>query len=104
MLFSESDSPAELLCEKELLYSAGVVLADPMCGSGTLLIEAAMIICNRAPGLLRRQPWPFEGWHDFDKEACRAAYREARDAAKPWVGAPLQGNDWHPGALELARE
>lgn len=35
------------------------VLLDPMCGSGTLLIEAALMATNRAPGLLRRR-WPFE--------------------------------------------
>jgi 23S rRNA G2445 N2-methylase RlmL len=46
---------------------AGTVLADPMCGSGTLLIEAALIATATAPGLLR-QAWPFEAWHDHDKQ------------------------------------
>jgi Predicted N6-adenine-specific DNA methylase len=36
-------------------------LLDPMCGSGTLLIEAAMQACDMAPGLLRRR-FGFEGW------------------------------------------
>jgi 23S rRNA (guanine2445-N2)-methyltransferase / 23S rRNA (guanine2069-N7)-methyltransferase len=46
---------------------AGSVLADPMCGSGTMLIEAALIATATAPGLLR-QKWPFEAWHDHDKQ------------------------------------
>lgn len=37
----------------------GLSLLDPMCGSGTFLIEAALMACNRAPGL-RRQHWPFQ--------------------------------------------
>jgi hypothetical protein len=47
---------------------AGIVLADPMCGSGTLLIEAALIATGTAPGLLLRNTWPFEAWHDHDKQ------------------------------------
>ena len=38
---------------------SGKVLCDPMCGSGTLLIEAALIATNHAPGLLRGL-WPFQ--------------------------------------------
>lgn len=45
----------------------GVVLADPMCGSGTFLIEAALIATNTAPGLLR-QHWAFESWHDHNRQ------------------------------------
>jgi 23S rRNA G2445 N2-methylase RlmL len=36
-----------------------MVLLDPMCGSGTFLIEAALMACNRAPGLMRTH-WPFQ--------------------------------------------
>lgn len=49
------------------MCGSGVVLADPMCGSGTFLIEAALIATNTAPGLLRQQ-WPFESWHDHDRQ------------------------------------
>jgi 23S rRNA G2445 N2-methylase RlmL len=35
------------------------VLLDPFCGTGTILIQAALMACNVAPGLLRRQ-WPFQ--------------------------------------------
>ena len=40
---------------------------DPMCGSGTLLIEAALIALNMAPGVYRNQ-FAFEKWDDFDAE------------------------------------
>jgi len=40
---------------------------DPMCGSGTLLIEAALIARNMAPGLFRKK-YAFEKWAEFDKE------------------------------------
>jgi len=40
---------------------------DPMCGSGTLLIEAALIALNLAPGVFRNQ-FAFEKWDDFDAE------------------------------------
>ena len=40
---------------------------DPMCGSGTLLIEAALIARNMAPGLFRKE-YAFEKWPDFDAE------------------------------------
>ena len=38
---------------------------DPMCGSGTILIEAAMIACNIPPNLMRKE-FAFERWHDWD--------------------------------------
>ena len=40
-------------------------LLDPMCGSGTILIEAAMIACNIPPNLLRNE-FAFEKWNDWD--------------------------------------
>jgi len=59
------------------VLAAGMILAtgwkgetpfvDPMCGSGTLLIEAALIALNIAPGVFRSQ-FAFEKWDDFDAE------------------------------------
>lgn len=40
---------------------------DPMCGSGTVLIEAAMIACNIPPNLIRKE-FAFERWQDWDVE------------------------------------
>ena len=48
---------------------------DPMCGSGTLLIEAALIARNMAPGLFRKE-FAFEKWPDFDKELFDKIYND----------------------------
>ena len=48
---------------------------DPMCGSGTLLIEAALIAQNIAPGLFRKG-FAFERWRDFDKELFEFIYND----------------------------
>jgi len=77
------------------------VLVDPMCGSGTFLIEAALIATRRAPGLTRRK-WPFQGWHDFDEAAWDRAVASAEEARRPWSGQIL-GSDIHEGALWLAK-
>ncbi|KLV03772.1 23S rRNA methyltransferase [Photobacterium aquae] len=56
-------------------------LLDPMCGSGTLLIEAAMIAAGIAPGLKRKR-WGFESFKDFDKEAWMEIHAEATVKAR----------------------
>ena len=48
---------------------------DPMCGSGTLLIEAALIARNMAPGLFRKE-FAFEKWSDFDCELFDEIYND----------------------------
>lgn len=50
-------------------------LIDPMCGSGTFLIEAALIAANIAPGVFRKQ-YAFEKWADFDKELFDKIYND----------------------------
>jgi 23S rRNA G2445 N2-methylase RlmL len=76
-------------------------LADPMVGSGTFLIEAALMATNSAPGLFRRW-WPFMTWPDGDREAWREAVAEARGARVAAPRVELWGNDAHGGALALA--
>ena len=48
---------------------------DPMCGSGTLPIEAALIACNMAPGLFRKG-YAFEKWPDFDADLFETIYND----------------------------
>ena len=52
---------------------------DPMCGSGTLLIEAAMIALNIPPGI-HREGFAFEKWADFDSELFSDIYNDDSDA------------------------
>lgn len=90
--------------------AAGCVLAaewdgkgpvvDPMCGSGTLLAEAASLALGRAPGALRRG-WAFERLPGFDRSAWEAIRAEAIPA--PGRGVRLYGVDRSPAAIEAAR-
>ncbi|MEJ2765562.1 bifunctional 23S rRNA (guanine(2069)-N(7))-methyltransferase RlmK/23S rRNA (guanine(2445)-N(2))-methyltransferase RlmL [Photobacterium sp. MCCC 1A19761] len=56
-------------------------LLDPMCGSGTLLIEAAMIAADIAPGIKRKR-WGFESIKDFDRETWLEIHAEANVKAR----------------------
>ncbi|KAH7387880.1 hypothetical protein KP509_16G046600 [Ceratopteris richardii] len=76
-------------------------LLDPMCGSGTFLIEAALMACKHAPGL-HRQRWPFHTWHDFNHTLWKECWDGAASARRtPPKGLTLMGNDIHEGALSL---
>lgn len=79
-------------------------LIDPMCGSGTLAIEAAQWAVNMAPGLMRER-FGFERWADFDDEAERVM-RELRGQLRSKVSgqAPkITASDIDVGALEIAK-
>ncbi|WP_439882223.1 THUMP domain-containing class I SAM-dependent RNA methyltransferase [Pontibacter sp. MBLB2868] len=60
---------------------------DPMCGSGTFLIEAAMMAQNIAPGLYRRDPFGFENWKDYDAGLLEMIWKTAE--AKAVLDKPL---------------
>ncbi|BCQ38984.1 ribosomal RNA large subunit methyltransferase K/L [Erwinia rhapontici] len=62
-------------------WQVGSPLVDPMCGSGTLLIEAAMIASDRAPGLQRKH-WGFTGWSQFNQSLWSDVTREAHERAR----------------------
>lgn len=79
-------------------------LVDPMCGSGTLLIEAGLWAAQHAPGLSRAD-FGFERWADFDDSArstLKELRQEAENAAKP-LALSLIGSDTDSRALEAAR-
>jgi putative N6-adenine-specific DNA methylase len=79
----------------------GVPLLDPMCGSGTILIEAAQIALDIAPGLGRR--FAFEKLKNFDKPRWREMLRQAAARQKPRVPLPIYGSDLSVEALKAAR-
>ncbi len=80
-------------------YDGAQPLVDPMCGSGTFLIEGAWLSMRRAPGLERS--FAFERFPGFDAAAWEA--RRARAEALPAPRAPLYGYDINAGALGTAR-
>ncbi|WP_092520554.1 bifunctional 23S rRNA (guanine(2069)-N(7))-methyltransferase RlmK/23S rRNA (guanine(2445)-N(2))-methyltransferase RlmL [Xenorhabdus japonica] len=58
-------------------WNVGTPMVDPMCGSGTLLIEAAMIAADCAPGLHRKH-WGFTSWLKFNETIWREITTEAQ--------------------------
>ncbi|MDR1555683.1 MAG: THUMP domain-containing protein [Tannerellaceae bacterium] len=74
---------------------------DPMCGSGTLLIEAAMIALNIAPGIYRKE-FAFEKWIDFDPELLNRIYND--ESGERCFTFKCYGSDISPLAIESARK
>ncbi len=85
------------------IAAAGGALVDPMCGSGTLLIEGAWIAGDVAPGLLRPR-FGFTGWLGHDSDAWDDLIVEADDRAEAGLAAlpPIAGSDSQASAVELA--
>lgn len=77
------------------------MLVDPFCGTGTILIEAAMMARNIAPGLGRK--FASEAWTCFPETLWKAARKEAYEAMKPDVELKLVGSDIDPRAIKTAR-
>ncbi|MDX5421732.1 MAG: methyltransferase, partial [Hymenobacteraceae bacterium] len=66
---------------------------DPMCGSGTFLIEAALMAQNIAPGLYRRDPFGFEKWKDYDESLLEMIWKTAEAKAVDAPRAQIIGYD-----------
>jgi 23S rRNA (guanine2445-N2)-methyltransferase / 23S rRNA (guanine2069-N7)-methyltransferase len=88
------------------LAAAGAPLLDPMCGSGTIVIEAALIAAGVAPGLARER-YGFEAWLEHKPKV----WRELKDAAQVRAEAgrkrelpPLLGSDVDAAAIRAARD
>lgn len=82
------------------LAAQGAAFLDPLCGSGTFVIEAAMIAAGIAPGL-RRDYFGFLRWRGHDPEL----FKREREAALADIGTvvkPLRGRDRDPTAIRVA--
>jgi 23S rRNA (guanine2445-N2)-methyltransferase / 23S rRNA (guanine2069-N7)-methyltransferase len=79
----------------------GEPLIDPMCGSGTLVIEAALMATDAAPGLGRHY-FGFLGWRGHDPELWQRVLAEARERRRPTHAAPLVGSDIDGDAVRRA--
>ncbi len=80
-------------------YRGEVPLVDPMCGSGTFLIEAALIAANIPPGIYRKG-FAFEKWKDFDGELFDRLYND--DTQEREVKYKIYGADISPKAVDIA--
>ena len=79
-----------------------VLLWDPFCGSGTIPIEASMIMTHRAPGMNRA--FAGEAYAFFPPGIWDAARTEARDAVDDATAFEAYGSDTDARVLEFARE
>lgn len=86
------------ICEK------GGVFADPMCGSGTLAIEAAMIAADMAPGITRSE-WGFTGWTKHDEDIWNEVLDEADERAEAGLASMprIVAGDIDPRVIEMAQ-
>ena len=75
-------------------------LIDPMCGSGTIPIEGALIARRIAPGLGRH--FAFESWPDFDSRLWYDVVAGARARVIARAPAPIMGSDRDAGAIHAA--
>lgn len=74
---------------------------DPMCGSGTFLVEAALIAANINPGIYR-ESFAFEKWKDFDKDLFEDLYND--DSEEREFNYKIFGGDINPDAIAVARK
>ncbi|HTM70111.1 MAG TPA: bifunctional 23S rRNA (guanine(2069)-N(7))-methyltransferase RlmK/23S rRNA (guanine(2445)-N(2))-methyltransferase RlmL [Luteimonas sp.] len=88
------------------VYAEGGALLDPMCGSGSLLIEGALMAADIAPGLLRHRDAPPTRWKGFDMAAWETLVAEARtraDAGRAALRPAFHGSDLDPHAIQSAQ-
>lgn len=96
---------AAILQKAKLKERNPEIVLDPMCGSGTFIIEALMILTDRAPGLVRR--FGFNGWHGHDRELWLSLKAEAAERHEKALEQPLPkfyayDADWE--AVKATRE
>ena len=82
-------------------WSPEIPLLDPMCGSGTILIEAACMALDIAPGLGRH--FAFENFKNFDARCWREGLQQAAARQRPKSLLAIYGSDRSADALKAAR-
>ena len=86
-------------------YDGTEPLLDPMCGSGTIAIEAAYLALHKAPLIHRgKDDFGFERQAGFDRPLWRRVADEARAAKLPALPAPIFANDLRQQFVDLARQ
>ncbi|MGB3309640.1 MAG: THUMP domain-containing protein [Nodosilinea sp.] len=83
-------------------WTGDVPLLDPLCGSGTLPLEASLMALNVAPGLFREE-FGFHTWPDFDGDLWDELYQEAEASRKLELGTWVGGCDRDPAIIHQAR-
>ncbi|MSQ80982.1 MAG: class I SAM-dependent RNA methyltransferase [Candidatus Methylopumilus sp.] len=82
-------------------WKAGKALLDPMCGSGTFLIEAAMMAINQPPGMKRL--FGFQKLSHYDEALWKKIHNEATHHMKPAIFSEIYGSDMDLRAVRVSR-
>lgn len=100
---AQTEAPINEVLAAGIILMSGwrgdVPFVDPMCGSGTFLIEAALIAANINPGVYRKS-FAFEQWPDFDRDLFDRLYND--DSQERPVTCPIIGADISQAALDIA--
>ena len=83
-------------------YDGSLTFYDPLCGSGTLPLEAGLKALNIAPGLFREK-FGFMSWKNYDETLWEEIVGEAEKADLPALKAPISGSDRDGEVLKQAR-
>ncbi|WP_337882885.1 THUMP domain-containing protein [Chromobacterium haemolyticum] len=83
-------------------YNGSQPLLDPMCGSGTFLVEAADIALNRAPG--RQRKFAFQKLRGFDSASWEKLLLDAQHAEKPLAKLAINGSDRDQAIINVAKD
>ena len=102
---AQTDAPLSEVLAAGMILKSGwrgeSAFIDPMCGSGTLLIEAAMIALGIPPGI-HREHFAFEKWADFDEELFSEVYND--DSSSRDFMYRIVGSDISPKAIGIAEK
>lgn len=102
---AQTEAPINEVLAAGILLKSGwhgeCPLVDPMCGSGTFLIEAALIAANINPGVYRKS-FAFEQWNDFDEELFERLYND--DSGEREFDYKIFGSDISPKAIAIAEK
>ena len=102
---SQTEAPINEVLAAGLILKTGwdgsKNLIDPMCGSGTFLIEAALIATNTPPGVFR-QNFAFEKWNDYDVDLFDSLYND--ESGEKEFDCRIYGSDVSPRAIDIASE
>lgn len=101
----QNEAPISEALAAGMLLTAGwkgeTDFVDPMCGSGTFLIEAALIALNIPPSIYRKQ-FAFEKWNDFDADLFDEIYND--DSQERQFNHKIYGFDINRRTVEIARQ
>ena len=101
---AQTDAPINEVLAAGIIMLSGwkgdTDLVDPMCGSGTFLVEAALIATNTAPGVYR-DSYAFQQWPDYDEELYYKIYND--DSSEREFTHKIYGSDIEGKAIAIAR-